>query len=94
MLRRLRVGLTEQRGAQLRHHRLCDVVLHREDVLQRPVVGLRPEVVAVRDLDELHRDPHPAARFAHAAFEHRGYVKSFADFAEYPLITPALEGEG
>ncbi len=60
-------GLAQQRRPQLLHHRLRDIVLHREDVLQRSIVGLRPELIPVCDLHQLHRDPHPVAGLAHAA---------------------------
>ena len=94
VLLRLRVGLTEERRAQLRHHRLRDVVLHREDVVECTVVGLRPQVIAVSYLDELHRDPHPAARLAHAAFEHRGDVERLADLGHGGRLALEREGRG
>jgi len=63
------VGTFEQRVAQLLDDRLRDVVLHGEDVVQRAIVRLRPELVAVGHLHEAHRDAHPVARLSHAAFE-------------------------
>ena len=36
--------LAQQRRSQLLHDRPCDVVLHRKDVVQLPVVSLRPQV--------------------------------------------------
>jgi hypothetical protein len=45
--------LAEERRAKLRHHRLRDVVLHREDVVELAIVGLRPEMRVVRHVDEL-----------------------------------------
>ena len=92
--RRARLGvrrLAQQGAAQFRHHRLRDVVLHREDVIQGPVVGLRPQVIAVGHLHQLHRDAHPVARLAYAAFQHRGDVERPAHLGDRGTL--ALEGE-
>ena len=68
---RLRVGVpSQQRDAQLLHHGLRDVILYREDVVERSVVGLRPQVVAVGNLHELHRDANAIAGLAHASLQH------------------------
>jgi hypothetical protein len=44
-------GARAQQGAQLLHHRLRDVVLHREDVVELAVIRFRPQVRIGRDLD-------------------------------------------
>ena len=93
LLARLRVcHLAQQRRAQLLHHRLRDIVLHRENILQRSVVGLRPKLIAVGHLHQLHGDPHPGAGLAHAAFEHRGDVQRTAHVGHGRIL--ALEREG
>src|SRR5436305_10775840 len=46
-----------------------DFVLKIEYIAIRPVVAFRPEMDTGRGLDELGSDPHPIARFAHAAFK-------------------------
>ncbi len=37
----------QQRYLQCRNHRPGDFILHLEDVVHRPVVGIRPEVIPV-----------------------------------------------
>ena len=78
----------EQRDLQRRRHRLCNVILHREDVGQLAVVGVRPEVKAVSNLDQLCRDPHAVALFAHAAFENRARVQLLTDRTEVARSYP------
>ena len=36
-------GCAKQRGAQFFYDRFCDIVLHREDVIELAFVGLRPQ---------------------------------------------------
>ena len=64
----------KQRDLQRRRDRPRDVVLHGEDVVERAIVGLRPEVVAVRQLGQLHPDAHAGAGLRDAPFEHRADV--------------------
>ncbi len=47
-----------------------DLVLKSEDVAQRAVVALGPEVMVVDGVDELGVDPDLVALAPHAAFEH------------------------
>ena len=49
----------EQRDLELLRHRAGNLRLHREDVLQFPVVGFRPDIGAVARFDQRHRDAHP-----------------------------------
>ena len=58
------------------------LVLNGEDVVERPVVALGPNVVAGRGIDELGGDAHPPAHLPHAA------LQEIAD------IQPAPEFEG
>ncbi len=53
------------------HDVLRDLVLHREDVLQVPVVTLGPEMISVGHVDQLRGDPEPVAGLANAALQHR-----------------------
>ena len=43
--------------------------LDREDVLEHPVVSLRPDVVAAQRVDQLAGDPDSIDRLADAAFQ-------------------------
>ena len=80
---------------ELRSQRLYDcgrqLVLHREDVLELAVVGLRPHVIAVRDADELREYTQAIAVPAHAPLQHRGDVQLLADLADVEVLP--LEGE-
>ena len=62
-----------------------DFILNLEDVLQRPIELLRPEVVPLFHIDELRGDSQPVARLADAAFEHRADVQA-------PPDLPHVEG--
>ena len=67
------------------------VILHGENVGQIPIEPLRPEMTVIGGVDELSRDPHALADFAHAALEHITDAKSLADLLD--LDVPAFEGE-
>ncbi len=77
-LRGLSVG-SEQRDLELFRHRAGYLRLHREDILQFPVVGVGPDIGAVAGFDQRHRDAHPIGRFPHAAFEQIKHAELFAD---------------
>src|SRR6516165_2131985 len=57
-----------------------DVVLHREDVSQIPVVTLGPEMDPGSCIDKLAADAHPLPGPAHAAFEDIADTKLATDF--------------
>src|ERR1700722_14684388 len=60
----------EQRNFQRFDHRASDVVLYFENIVEVPVVGLGPEVIAGVRAHELSGDSHVIAGLAHATFEH------------------------
>jgi hypothetical protein len=51
-------------------HRLCDLVLHSENVGEIAVIALGPNVLAGFGLDELRSNADAVAGFAQAALEH------------------------
>ena len=59
-------------GGDLAGDRTRQLILHREDLAQVPVVALRPHVRVVLGVGELQRQTHAVARAAHAAVEHVG----------------------
>ena len=71
--------LAEERDLELLRHRAGNLGLDREDVLQLPVVGFRPDIGAVARFDQRDRDPHPVGRLPHAPFEQVIDAKLFAD---------------
>ena len=73
---------------------LGDFVLDLEDVLQVGVVLLRPQVIAVFDIDELGGDAQPAVGLLHAAFEDCVDGKLPADLADIVIGVPELERRG
>ncbi len=58
---------------------LGDPILKLEDVVERTLVALGPEMAAGRCIDELSGDAHAVRRLAHAAFEHIAHAQVAAD---------------
>ena len=85
--------LTQQGNTQGLSNFAGDLFLDGENIFQIPVVGLRPKVVTVFDVDQLSGDAHPVTLviFAHTAFKDGRYVELFADAAQ--VLVFALEGE-
>ena len=81
--------------SQLRRDRADDacrhLVLQLEDVLERAVEAIGPEMCAGRRVDELAGDAHPVAGLAHAAFEHVAHAELAADLLH--VDGAALVGE-
>ena len=69
------------RGLERRRHLVGDVVLHREQVGELPVVLLRPERLAGPHAGQLHGDADPVAGQTHAAVHHAAH----AHLARHPL---------
>jgi hypothetical protein len=61
-----------QDASQRGRDTLGDLVLDGEDIFELAVVALRPALIAVLDVDQLHVDPEAIAGLAHAALENRG----------------------
>ena len=80
-----------KRHLQLPGNRRCDLVLDGEDIGKFPVIALRPEMIAVGDVDELRGDTDPSAGAPHASLEHGGDVELLADRPEVEVL--ALKGE-
>src|SRR5262249_55667465 len=59
----------QQPDLQRRNDGLRDLVLQREDIVEVAVIALTPDVAVIARVDQLRRDPHTAARLAHAAFD-------------------------
>jgi hypothetical protein len=74
------------------HDAARDFVLHREDILEIPVVALGPDVAAALGVDKLRVNAHFHARLAHAAFEHVPHAELPADLLDVDALL--LEGEG
>src|SRR5262249_28301439 len=68
-----------------------DPILQIENVVERTVKAIGPDVCAGRRVDQLPGDAHPAAGFAHATFEHVAH----AQFLRYLFYVDgaALVGE-
>ena len=72
-------------------HAVRDLVLNREDVVERPVVALRPEVSARLCFDQLSGDPDAVAALPHAAFKDVAHSQLAPDLAD--IDVSALVGE-
>jgi hypothetical protein len=70
----------------------CHLVLKVEDIFERAVEAVGPEMSAIDCIDKLRGDAHPTACFAHRAFEDIADAKLASD----PLHVDglALIGEG
>jgi hypothetical protein len=66
-----------------------DLVLERENALQLPLEGLRPEVHVVGHVDELRGHPQGVPLAPHAALEQRVHLQPIADLARVEV--PPLE---
>src|SRR5262249_13012009 len=73
-LGRLAADALDLRALELRRdgadHALGHLVLELENILERPVEPIRPDVRSGSRIDELRGDAYPVRRLAHAAFEH------------------------
>ena len=70
-----------ERGLERGRDLVGDVILHREQIGELPVVLLRPERLAGPDVGQLHRDADPVAGQTHAAVDHAAH----AQLAGHPL---------
>ncbi len=71
----------EEPDAERAGDRARDLVLHGEDVVERPVEALRPELVPARHVDELCRHAQAPARLPDAALEDGAHSEALADRA-------------
>jgi hypothetical protein len=92
-----RVGLlrlrnpAQQRELELSDDRRGDLVLDGENVIQRPIPGLRPQLGVGAGIDQLRRDPQHVAGPAHRALEDMRHVQLPGDFGDRDVL--ALERE-
>ncbi len=68
-----------------------DLVLQVENVFQRAVVAVGPQMRPGRGLDQLRRDAHPVARLAHASFQDIAHAELTPDLSH--IDGSALVGE-
>jgi len=64
-----------------------DLILKVEDVLQRAVKAVGPQMRAAQCIDQLRGNSHPASRFAHRAFEHIADAEFAADLFHIDRLT-------
>src|SRR5437764_14379078 len=77
---------------QRRRDRIGDLVLNREDVGERAIIPLGPDVPAAFCLDQLRGDADLAAGRAQTAFEHIAHAELDANLPD--IGGSALVGEG
>ena len=77
---------------QRRHDLLYDLILQSKDFSERSVIALAPQLLILRGVDQLRRDPYLILSFTDAAFQ---YVL-YAQFLSHVLHLDgfALVGEG
>ena len=85
-----RVLLADQHHLELAGDRARDVFLQLEHVGEIAVVGPRPQIGIVGDLDQLRGDTHLVALLAHRAFEDVGDAERVADRTQVfvPVLVP------
>ena len=86
--------LPEQRDLELLDHRRGDLVLHREDVVELPVPGVRPQVRVRARLDQLRGDAHLVAGPAHRAFEDVRNIEPLGDLRDLHVLALVRERRG
>jgi hypothetical protein len=88
------LALSRRKNAHLQrgHHGAGDLVLDGEDIGQVAVEGLRPELVAIRGVDQLRGDAQSGAGLADASFQDMGHVELLAHGSQ--ILALALEVEG
>ena len=69
-----------------------DLVLQLEQVGEVAVVSLGHYVMISVGADQLRRDPHPAARLAHAALENIAHAQLLTDFLDVDCLPFVGEG--
>jgi hypothetical protein len=79
-----------QRGGDLRG----DLVLHGEHVRDAAVEASAPQVVAIRDVDELRGHTEPFSRGAHASFQDRLHPQLPPDLPDVHVATLESERRG
>src|SRR5215831_7996844 len=63
------LSLPEEPGLELLHDGLRDFVLNCEHIRKLAIVTLRPNVIAICNIDQLYRHPQPVAGAPHAPFD-------------------------
>ena len=87
-------GRTRRDGAQAIDNGLCDLVLDGEDVVHRPVVALGPELIPVRNVDQLRGDPYAIPDRSDAPLEHSRHVQLAPDALEVVVLALERKGRG
>ena len=82
----LRYSRIELHGSNDFKSSLRDVILDSKYVVHQSIVGFRPYLITVFDLDELHGDPNAVAGRANAALENRCHIQRPADLGDGGLF--------
>ncbi len=77
---------------QIGDNHLGNFVLHREHVLELAVIALGPEMMSVGRIDQLNRNAHPIARFAHTALDDIAHAKFAAHLHDVGRLALVNEG--
>src|SRR5947207_10818810 len=68
-----------------------NIILHHEDVIQRPVVSFRPDNVAIVSMHQSRSHSHASARFAHTPVQHINNSQRLCDISDWDLFTLEIE---
>lgn len=84
----------QQRYFERVYYRPSDFILNLEYVIDFPVVGFRPDVVAIFDPDKLCGNSQCSASLANAAFQNVGHTECLRDLGDCGLFSFEIERRG
>ena len=84
--------IRSQPGPQGIGHALRHFAFHAEDIVQRALVALAPQVGIGPGIDQLHVDQHVVAGFLHAAFKYRHHPQLGGDLPKILWSASVLHG--
>ena len=86
--------ISQQRQLQLVHDRQGDFILNGKNVFHLTIILFRPEVIAIRDVHQLHPGTKPRSDLLDTAFKHRGHTQRLPDFTDVLLLALEEKGRG
>ncbi len=84
----------DQMALHLFDNRARDFILNLEDIMQIAIVFFRPQMITVRNIDQVGDDANPVPRFSYASFQYRGNVQLLADSADVRMLIFKLKRGG
>src|SRR5689334_3771024 len=83
---RLARVLAQEPFTELLYDGASNVVLHREDIIEKSIVSFGPEMVPIRNFDELDGNAYPPARHSYTALKQRCDIQNASDLGGRCLL--------